>query len=154
MRSKLHIGFFVVFSFLLSCDDGAVYHRFQPIKNNSWNKQDIVDFLIDSLFVDPYKRYDVELEIVNNNQYPYRNIWLLVQQNMTDTAFVSDTVEITLADPQGKWLGKGSAGLYQLSVPYKTSVTLDSMRAYLVRIRQVMKDNPIKGIEKVGVLVK
>ena len=94
------------------------------------------------------------LEIVNNNRYPYRNIWLLVQQNITDTTFVSDTVEITLADSQGKWLGKGSEGLYQLSVPYKTSITLDSTRAYLVRIRQVMRDNPIKGIEKVGVLVK
>lgn len=154
MRSKLYIGFFVVCAFLSSCDEGAVYYRFHPIKNNNWNKQVAVNFLIDSLSVDPDKRYDVVLEIVNNNQYPFQNIWLLVQQNITDTTFVSDTVEITLADSQGKWLGKGSAGLYQLSVPYKTSITLDSTRAYLVRIRQVMKDNPIKGIEKVGLLVK
>jgi len=94
------------------------------------------------------------LDIVSSNQYPYQNIWLSVQQNVTDTAFVSDTIEIKLADSHGKWLGKGSAGLYQLSVPYKTSIALDPTRAYLIRIRQAMKDNSIKGIEKVGVLVK
>ncbi|BBD45175.1 Hypothetical protein PEIBARAKI_5168 [Petrimonas sp. IBARAKI] len=154
MRSKLFVGFLVVFACLSSCDEGEVYYRFHPIKNSSWSKQATANFLIDSLSVDPDKRYDIVLEIVNNNRYPYQNIWLLVQQNITDTTFVGDTVEITLADPQGKWLGKGTAGLYQLSVPYKTSVALDSARAYLIRIRQVMKDNPIKGIEKVGVLVK
>lgn len=153
MRSKLFIGFLVVFAFLSSCDEGVVYYRFHSIKNSNWN-QATADFLIDSLTVDPDKRYDIVLEIVNNNQYLYQNIWLLVQQNITDTTFVSDTVEITLADSHGKWLGKGSAGLYQLSVPYKASVALDSTRAYLVRIRQVMKDNPIKGIEKVGVLIQ
>lgn len=154
MRSKLYIVFLVVFAFLSSCDEGVVYYRFHPIENSNWDKQAAANFLIDSLSVDPDKRYDIVLEIVNNNQYPYQNIWLLVQQNITDTTFVSDTVEITLADPQGKWLGKGSVGLYQLSVPYKASVALDSTRAYLVRIRQVMKGNHIKGIEKVGVLIK
>ena len=154
MRSKLFVGFLVVFACLSSCDEGEVYYRFHPIKNSSWSKQATANFLIDSLTVDPDKRYDIVLEIVNNNQYLYQNIWLLVQQNITDTTFVSDTVEITLADSHGKWLGKGSAGLYQLSVPYKASVALDSTRAYLVRIRQVMKDNPIKGIEKVGVLIQ
>ncbi len=154
MKSKLYIGCLVVFAFLSSCDEGVVYYRFHPIKDSNWNKQATVDFLMDSLPVDPDTRYDIVLEIVNNNRYPYQNLWLLVQQNIADTSFVSDTVEITLADPQGKWLGKGSAGLYQLSVPYKTSISVDSTRAYLVRIRQAMKDNPLKGIEKVGLLVK
>lgn len=155
MRSKLFIGIFIiVFTFLASCNEGEVYYRFHPVKNNNWSKQTTFDFLLDSLSVDPDKRYDVMLGIVNSNQYPYQNIWLLVQQNMTDTTFVSDTIEIKLADAHGKWFGKGSAGLYQLSVPYKTSVTLDSTRAYLVRIRQGMKDNSLRGIEKVGVSVK
>ena len=154
MKNKLIIGFFVVFTFLSSCNEGEVYYRFQPVKNNNWDKQTTFDFLLDSLSVDPNKQYDIMLEIVNSNQYPYQNIWLFVQQNMTDTAFVTDTIEIKLADSHGKWLGKGSAGLYQLSVPYKTSVALDSTRAYLIRIRHGMKDNSLKGIEKVGVLVK
>lgn len=93
-------------------------------------------------------------EIVNNSQYAYQNIWLYVQQNITDSVFVSDTIEINLTDSNGKWLGKGSTGLYQLSIPYKTSVALDSTRAYLIRIRHGMRGNSIKGIEKVGVLVK
>lgn len=154
MRNKLFIGLFVFLISLSSCNEGEVYYSFHPIKNNSWNKQTAFNFLLDSLSVDPDARYDVMLEIVNNSQYPYQNIWLYVQQNITDSMFVSDTIEIKLADPNGKWSGNGSTGLYQLSVPYKTSVALDSTRAYLIRIRQGMRDNSIKGIEKVGVLVK
>lgn len=154
MRNKLFVVFFIVFAFLSSCNEGEVYYRFHPVKNSTWNKGYTLDFLLDSLSVVPDKRYDIMLEIVNSNRYPYQNIWLFVQQNLTDTTFVSDSVEVKLADSLGKWLGKGSAGLYQLSVPYKTSVTLDSTRAYLIRIRQGMKDNSLEGIEKVGVLVK
>ncbi|MEA4905188.1 MAG: gliding motility lipoprotein GldH [Petrimonas sp.] len=154
MSNRRFIVFFVVIAFLSSCDEEAIYYRFHPIKNNDWSRRAAVDFLLDSLSVDPDKRYDIMLDIVSSNQYPYQNIWLSVQQNVTDTAFVSDTIEIKLADSHGKWLGKGSAGLYQLSVPYKTSIALDPTRAYLIRIRQAMKDNSIKGIEKVGVLVK
>lgn len=154
MRNKLFVGFFIVFAFLTSCNEGEVYYRFQPVKNSHWNKQTAFDFLFDSFSVDSNEQYDVTLEIINNNQYPYQNIWLFVQQNITDTAFITDTIEIRLADSHGKWIGKGTAGLYQLSVPYKTSVALDSTRAYLIRIRQGMKDNSLKGIEKVGVLVK
>ncbi len=154
MRNKLLISLFVLLTSLSSCNEGEVYYSFHPIKNNSWNKQTAFNFLLDSLSVDPNVRYDVMFEIVNNSQYAYQNIWLYVQQNITDNVFVSDTIEINLTDSNGKWLGKGSTGLYQLSIPYKTSVALDSTRAYLIRIRHGMRGNSIKGIEKVGVLVK
>ncbi|MDO5666013.1 MAG: gliding motility lipoprotein GldH [Bacteroidia bacterium] len=154
MKSKLLIGFFVVFTFLSSCNEGEVYYRFHPIKNNNWSKQTAFDFLLDSLSVDPNKRYDISLEVINNNRYPYQNIWLFVQQNIADSTFVVDTIEVKLTDIHGKWLGKGGAGLYQLSIPYKTSIALDSTRNYLIRIRQGMKDDALEGIEKVGVLVK
>lgn len=151
MKSRLFIGFFVVFVLLSSCNRGEVYYKFHPIKNGSWNKQTGYNFLLDSLTVLPEEKYDLFLEIVNGKQYPYRNLWLIVLQNVSDTAFVTDTVEIKLADAHGKWLGNGSAGLYQLSVPYKASIALDTARRYFVRIRHGMKDDPVKGIEKVGV---
>ena len=154
MRNKLIIGFFVVFTFLSSCNEGEVYYRFQPVKNNNWDKQTTFDFLLDSLSVDPNKQYDIMLEIVNSNQYPYRNLWLRISQNFNDTVFVNDTIEIKLADENGKWIGSGSAGLYQFTVPYKNGIRLDSTRSYSIHIRQVMKDNPLKGIDKVGVMVK
>ncbi|MDO5523839.1 MAG: gliding motility lipoprotein GldH [Bacteroidia bacterium] len=154
MRSKLFIGMIAVVALLSSCNEGEAYYRFHAVNNNHWSKQAAVDFLLDSLSVAPDRKYDVVLEIVNNNLYPYRDIWLLVEQNLTDTAFVNDTVEVKLAGLQGKWLGAGSAGLYQVSVPYKTSVSLDSARAYRIRIRHAMKETSLKGIEKVGVLVK
>lgn len=154
MRIKRLIGSFVVFLFLLACSKGEVYHRFYPIRNNSWAKEVPVEFSIDSLPAGSGRSCDIVLELVHNSQYPYRNIWFIVQQNLTDTLFVTDTVEITLADPQGKWLGRGSSGLYQLSLPYKRSLPLDSARSYQLIVTHAMKEGTIKGIEKVGILIK
>lgn len=154
MKNRLLLGVFIVFAVLSSCEEGEVYYRFHPIKSARWEKSTSVDFFLDSLAVTPDKRYDISLEIVNSNHYPYQNLWLYVQQNLTDTSFVTDTVGVKLTDAHGKWLGKGSAGLYQLSVPYKARIPIDSTRAYLIRVRHGMKDNSVKGIEKVGVLVK
>lgn len=152
MKTKLLTLFIVVFAFLFSCNKGEVYYQFHQIRNGDWSKGATLDFVLDSLSVQSGK-CDILLEIVNNNQYPYRNLWLFVQQNITDTVFTTDSIEIKLAYLHGKWLGSGTAGLYQLSVPYKTSVAIDPSRAYLVRIRQGMTDHNLKGIEKVGVKV-
>lgn len=154
MKGRRFIGFFVVFALLSACGEGEIYYRFYPINNARWERPTSVDFFLDSLAATPDKRYDISLEIVNSNHYPYQNLWLYVQQNLTDTLFVTDTIQVKLTDAYGKWLGKGSAGLYQLSVPYKTRIPIDSTRAYLIRVRHGMKDNSVKGIEKVGVLVK
>ena len=154
MKNRFLSALLLVAALLSSCHEGEVYYRFHPITNGSWSKETSLDFRLDSLRVSPGRRYDISLEIVNSSQYPYQNLWLLVQQNVTDTLSTTDSIEIKLADAHGKWQGSGSAGLYQLSIPYKTGIALDSARAYLIRIRHGMKNDALKGVEKVGVKVK
>ena len=68
---------------------------------------------------------------------------------LSDT-LLCDTVRVPVADPDGRWLGKGWGSLYQLSVPLKNplSVTGDSAR---LSVRPAMKESYLDGITEVGV---
>ncbi len=155
MKVKFSFALFVCFAILFSgCNKGEVYYRFKHIPQAKWSKDSVSNFTMDSIAVTTGKRYDISIELTNNNQFPYQNLWLFITQNLQDTNFTSDTLQIELADIYGKWHGSGSGGLYQLSIPYKTALPLYPDSTYSIQIRQGMRDEPIRGIEKVGVKVK
>ena len=64
---------------------------------------------------------------------------------------VTDTFEITLADPTGKWLGEGFGGLKNRQVIYKRNVYFPVSGEYKISIRQGMRENLLKGITDIGV---
>lgn len=153
MRSIRFLLTGLLFYSLLSCSKGEVYYRFHHIEKGRWYRDSTLVFSIDSVALHPAKRYDVNLEITTNRAYPYRDVWMLVNQNLTDTLFRSDTLHYRLADDYGRWLGSGAGGLNQLSLPYLSSVHLVTPYPYKVFIRQIMTDDPLTGIEKVGIKV-
>ena len=64
----------------------------------------------------------------------------------------ADTISADLADVYGKWYGKGMS-LYNLSIPYETSVLFPDTGIYVYSIRQGMRENPLKGITDIGLKV-
>ena len=156
MRTRNNILFFVAGVLLLllaSCSDGEVYYRFHHIDKGKWYRDSTLRFTMDSLDTRAGVAYDVTIEISSGHIYPYRNIWLQINHNLTDTLLRSDTVQYRLADDHGKWLGSGAGGLNQLSLPFLTSIPLDTAHHYRLAIAQVMNDDPLTGIEKVGLKV-
>lgn len=144
----------IVFVFLSSCSEGEIYYRYRHVQNAQWFKDSTLVFRIDSLAFTPSREYDISIEIANNNSYPYQNLWLYLEHNFSDSVFRRDSLQLTLADAHGRPKGSGVGGLYQLSVPYKTQVFRDSVYAYEFRIRQAMTDDPLIGIEKIGVKIQ
>jgi gliding motility-associated lipoprotein GldH len=136
-----------------SCRHDEVYYRFDEIKSGEWNKTDTLYFPIDSALVAPDTPYNISLEISHNANYPYCNLWLYMQDNLQQPAFSSYSHQYTVADSFGKWYGSGFGALYQLSVPYKDSVYFAGNRDFCIKIVHGMRDEPLKGIEKMGVKI-
>lgn len=158
MRNKLAISLIFGALLLLSaCNGGEIYYRFRHVPQGKWHKDSVLVFNVDSLHAVPARVYDVSVEIVSNGAYPYRNLWLYVSHNLADTVFRTDSLQIMLADEFGKPLGSGVGGLHQLSAPYASLTFPDdtaATRIRQVRIRHAMSDNPLTGIEKVGVKIE
>lgn len=152
MRTKSNI--FSIFAGLLfallgSCSGGEVYSRFHHIENGKWYRDSLLVFTIDSLI--PTSEYEVTIELTTNRSYPYRDLWLQIDQDLTDSLVRTDTLRCLLADEHGKWLGSGAGGLNQLSLSYRSFIPRDSVYNYQLTIRQAMDNELLRGVEKVGI---
>lgn len=134
----------------LSCTDATIAHQYETIPKDGWNRDNILNFDVEVDSTELYSNIDIELSY--NNNYPYSNLHLFVSAiDSTANKIFSDTINITLADEYGKWLGDGWGSSYQQVEEYKKGYSFPSPGNYKIKIQQGMRDNPIVGIEKVGV---
>jgi len=150
-RNLLYIACLSLVSFLFSCQRNEIYYSFQELNNGKWSQYDTLYFEIDSSSVIIGKPIQCDIELVNNTDYLYRNIWLYIQDDFSDTLYVQNERQYELCDEYGKWHGSGFGSLYQLSLSYKKDIIFKEKRNYRVRLIQGMRDEPLFGIEKVGI---
>ena len=138
--------------FFTNCDNKTVYHSFLHIPDTGWRKKDTLSFNIE--IKDSMTYVHLSAEVRNLSNYPYKNAFLSITHNLQDsTIWKTDTLELTLADNEGKWLGKGWGNLYQTSLPIGTVMVIHPGK-YAIRISHEMKDDSLLGINDVGVLVE
>ena len=142
--------FIILFLFLVSCSHNEIFFEYHTFKNDGWDRKDAAVFHIN--MDNTTDLFDVSLEIRNNNDYPFRNIWLFVDSQAPGGDVQTDTIGVNLADAYGKWQGKGIS-LYSLAIPYKTGVRFPQKGTYTYSIRHGMSENPLKGISDIGLKI-
>lgn len=155
MRKGLYYICFIMLALTAwSCQHDEIYYRFNELKDARWPKNDTLVFDIDSTVFELNVPYDISLEVTNNVNYPYRNIWFFVQTNFSsDSVFNGVSKEYYIADEFGKWKGSGFGSLYQTSLSFMKGVSFKQKRNYRIKIEQGMRDEPLEGIEKVGIKI-
>ncbi|MDD5619706.1 MAG: gliding motility lipoprotein GldH [Proteiniphilum sp.] len=138
---------------VLSCTGDELYFRYQQIDKGNWYRDSTLLFPVDSLSLASSQPVYLSLEITTSNGYPYRDLWLLVEQNLTDTLFLADTLRVVVADESGRRKGSSAGGLYQLTHPWQQLLPVDLNQGYVIRIRHMMLDDPLPGIERAGVKI-
>lgn len=136
-----------------SCSNSTLYHKFETVNSDGWLRDSV---LIYSCQIDSVASlYDIDIELNYNNNYQYSNLYLFVEASDTlEQQLFSDTLNITLADEYGRWLGDGWGSTYQQRVEYKKDLSFNKKGVYNIKVTQGMRDNPIGGIERVGVKIK
>jgi len=142
--------FFILFLFLVSCSHNEIFFEYHSFKQEGWDRKDAAVFHIN--IDNTTDLFDVLLEIRNNNDYPFRNIWLFVDSQPPGGNVRTDTISVDLADAYGKWNGKGIS-LYSLTVSYETAIRFPQEGTYTYSIRQGMSENPLKGISDIGLKI-
>lgn len=138
----------------VSCDRNEVYYKFREIETLQWSKHDTLYFEVDSTLVSPDESYKITIEVSHNSNYPYSNIWLYAQDNINDSVFQNYSQQYSLADEYGKWFGSGFGSVYQMSLNYRSAVRFKDKRNYTIKLIHGMRDEPLKGIEKIGIKVE
>lgn len=142
-----------VASTLVACDEQTIYHSFQSLPAEGWQKKDTLSFNVE--VPDSFTYYKLSVEIRNRNNYPYQNINLSISYIApTDTnSLPADTVQLTLADKKGKWKGTGWGSLYQSEFPVG-GVQISKSGNYQFKIAYTFPDKVISGINDIGIKLK
>jgi len=134
----------------ISCSHKEVFFEYHSFAKNEWNRNDTAVFKVK--IEENSQPYNVSFELRNNDAYPFSNIWLFVDYKMPDGKSRTDTIGADLADIYGKWYGKGLS-LYNLSIPYETTVFFPDSGTYSYSVRQGMRVESLKGISDIGLKV-
>lgn len=135
-----------------ACNSNLVFEQYQPVNDRSWNKDSVLVF--DIPVTDTLSNHNLYINIRNDVTYSYSNLWLFIKIEQPDGETISDKFEITLADPAGKWLGKGFGGIKTREVMFRRNVFFPVSGDYKIFIQQGMRDDVLKGISDVGIRIE
>jgi len=136
----------------VSCSQNSVVNTTESIEGKLWNVNDVKQ--IDFEVTDTVAGYDFHLLVRNNNDYPYRNIHLLMSLVLPNSKVAVDTLHIDLANKEGKWLGEGVSNQHNNEILYKKNQRFPMSGKYQVRIEHAMREKDLPGITDVGLSIR
>jgi gliding motility-associated lipoprotein GldH len=133
---------------LFSCDPSRVFEKNIAIQHRTWEQKNPLAF--DVPVQDTVSAHDLYINVRNAGNYQYSNLFLFVKMVFPDGRIAIDTVECTLADPSGKWLGDGLGDIYDNQKLFKRGIRFPRKGLYRFEIEQAMRIDPLQGITDIG----
>lgn len=129
-----------------SCDKKRVFDEYKPL-SGKWHKDSIVSFDFEQK--DTVSLYDLFVTMRNNNDYPYNNIFLIVELQQPGGLTLSDTLEYPMAYPDGKLMGDGVTDIKESKLWYKKGQRFPKAGTYIVNIKHAVRQGGyVMGVEE------
>jgi gliding motility-associated lipoprotein GldH len=134
----------------ISCKQKHFYSSYQSVDVKSWKSTDTLNFTVDVPVENSTYAYAVSVR--HQKDYEFSNLWLkvLVKGNSIDTSF---RFEVPLFKVDGKPYGKSSGSLCTQNMPLKTITGINKKGKYQISIIQLMRKDPLNGIEDIGLII-
>jgi gliding motility-associated lipoprotein GldH len=142
-----------------ACQSDVVYSKYQSLENASWEQSNQLQFKM--IMKDSINTYDLFINIRNNKDYAFSNLFLITQMTFPDNTKVIDTLEYEMTDKEGYFLGTGFSDIKENKLFYKEKVYFKNTGVYLFQVRQAMRKrnkvagiNSLQGVTDVGISVE
>ena len=143
---------FIILLLFASCNTN-VKSSYNIFEEGSWHTDSIIT--ISHGVVDSTTKHNLYLKVRHNTDFEYQNIFLFVcfQEKR-------DTIEVTLSEKNGKWLGRGFGDIKEVEYCFAKKITFNSKKTSIVTVEQAMRygDLPaitnLKGIVALGINIK
>jgi len=146
--NKFFLLLLLLLLILSSCDPNRVFEENIPLEKGVWNARKQVEFSVN--VSGPVTAYNVYLSVRNGPEYPYSNLFLFMTTVFPDNHIARDTIELTLADYDGRWLGSGMGSVKFSRFLFRKDVRFPRAGNYRFRFVQAMRVNELKGIHDIG----
>lgn len=136
---------------LASCTDSALVDRNVTIADRAWHYDDRPS--VAAHITDTNTRYDLYINLRHTPDYRYANIFILLHQQTPDGRDTAERFELRLAEPDGRWLGRGSGSVYAHQQLVKENVRFPDTGKYVFAFEQNMRENPLLEVTDVGIRI-
>jgi gliding motility-associated lipoprotein GldH len=158
MKIKNSLLFILLSLLIISCDKKRVFDTYKSV-GNAWHKDSIITFKLPKL--ESAKKYNLFVNVRDNNDYPFDNLFLIVSMEQPDKKILVDTLEYKMANPDGTLMGEGFTDIKESKLFYKEKVAFTLKGNYTVHIKQAARQtgkvigvSNLKGITEVGFRVE
>jgi gliding motility-associated lipoprotein GldH len=142
----------LVVPLFFSCDSKRFYEDNKKIEHAVWKSNDKMRFEV--TIPDSLRTYDFYLNVRNDLDYPYANLYFFINTLSPSGISSRDTVECRLADYDGKWLGKGIGSVKFNRFLFQKSIRFRHPGKYIFELEQAMRVHDLKGIRDVGLRIE
>lgn len=139
----------VIFIVLLTgCRDDFFYSKTYEIEDYQWNVEDVQEFTFD--ITDTSKVYMWFIDVRHTGDFEFSNFYIFPKRIAPNGKTYTDTLNIPLADPSGKWYGKGLGDILDNRVLWKKDVKFPQEGKYLFQLQQGSREADLEGIVNIG----
>lgn len=148
-----HILCMLLFAALVaSCDNSRIFEENRTIEKGIWKNTVKIPFEVN--IADTNLSYNVYLNVRNSLDYPYSNLYLFLETHFPKGQIARDTIDLMLADYDGRWLGSGIGSLRYNRYLFQQGVRFPETGRYRFVFEQAMRMNDLSGIHDVGIRIE
>jgi gliding motility-associated lipoprotein GldH len=160
LRKTNFIGLLLLFLFFTSCDKKQFYSEYKEL-DGSWKKSDTLRFTFEQK--DTINPYNLFLNVRNNNDYPFNNMYLIVslKEPGKKPTIKIDTLEYQMADVDGTLLGEGFTDVKESKLWYLENYVFNRIGNYKVEVVQAVRATgevdgvaELEGITELGLRIE
>lgn len=138
----------IVFA-LVSCQNNTIFNKIITIENGEWAVNEAAHFTVD--ISDTIVPYDFYITVQNTTEYRYSNLYVFLSTQFPNGNITRDTIECVLADASGMWYGKGWGNIKEMDILLKSDLIFPLSGRYEFYIQQAMRNDPLTGINRIGI---
>lgn len=141
----------ILLMIMTSCANDSFDKR-TVIPEAKWRQEDKIAFDVD--INDTLNGYIFGIGLRHLENYRYSNLFVFLHTRMPNGNLTHDTIECTLATPEGRWIGKSSGSMRDLLVPLNENLLFPLSGTYHFEIEQAMREPVLKGISDIGLYIE
>ena len=140
----------ILLMMMTSCTTDSFDKR-TVIPEAEWRQENRVAFDVD--INDTISPYEFGIGLRHLENYRYSNLFVFLHTRMPNGNITHDTIECTLATPEGHWIGKSSGSMRDLTIPLNENLLFPLSGTYHFEIEQAMREPVLKGISDIGLYI-
>ena len=136
---------------VVSCDTGVVIDEYHHLGSEGWSWDEPVQFDVD--VTDTVNEFNILIQLRHTTEYPMSNLYMFLDLVGPSGQSMRDTIQFILAEPDGRWIGKGNGKLRELRFMYRKRTQFPDPGTYRIRLDQAMRVETLP-VSDVGIRIE